>query len=111
MILTVANNETEMKADPEVDNDGDDDDDDDGRVCLVCNQSALELAMHTRIALVSRVDPYASTLDVLVVSHVPLCLADLRPQGRVKGHILSAEAIRLTSTSDFVHDLFFPEAI
>lgn len=96
MILTVANNETEMKADPEVDDDddddNDDDDNDDDRVCLVCNQSALELAMHTRIALISRIGPYASTLEVLAVNHVPLCLADIRPQGRVKGHTLSAKA-------------------
>lgn len=95
MILTVANNETEMKADPEVDDDDDDNDDDDNdddRVCLECNQSALELAMHTRIALISRIGPYTSTLEVLAVNHVPLCLADVRPQGRVKGHTLSAKA-------------------
>lgn len=62
------------------------------RVCLICNQSVLELAMYTRIALRSRIDPYASTSEVLAVNHVPLCLADIRPRGRVKGHILSAKA-------------------
>lgn len=92
MILTVASNETEIKADPEIDDDDDDNDDDDDRVCLVCSQAVLELALYTRIALRFRIDPYASTLEVPAVNHVPLCLADRRPQGRAKGHTLPAKA-------------------